>query len=122
MFTTSSQDNGAHTSTIDPKAGYITIINTYIVDPDRAEELLEFLIRSTHSTIKHVPGFVSANLHLSLDRTQLVNYAQWNSREAIAAARENPKVVALMSQQLQIAKSFTPVLYELQACVPAAVA
>jgi hypothetical protein len=56
-----------------------------------------------------VLGFVSANLHVNFDRTQVVNYAQWKGREAIAAARENPKVVAFMREQFQIADSFTPI-------------
>jgi adenine deaminase len=54
-----------------------------------------------------VPGFISANLHVNFDRTQVVNYAQWKSSEATAAAREDPKVVALMREQLQIADSFS---------------
>lgn len=102
---------------LDPRAGYVTIINTYEVEPERAEDLLEFLVRSTISTIRFVPGFVSANIHMSLDRAQVVNYAQWESRGAIAAARENPIVIALMQDQAQIAKSFTPIQYELRASI-----
>ena len=111
---------GSGLTTLDPSAGYITIINTYAVAPERAEALLDFLVRATKETIRYVPGFVSANLHLNFDRTQVVNYAQWKSREAIAAARENPKVIALMHEQLRIAESFTPILYELRQSVPAA--
>jgi len=107
-------------TTLDPSAGYITIINTYAVAPERAEALLHFLVRSTQETIRHVPGFVSANLHVNFERTRVVNYAQWKTREAIAAARENSKVVALMREQLEIADSFTPIQYELRQSVPAA--
>lgn len=45
-------------------------------------------------TLRHLPGFVSFNFHLSLDRTQIVNYGQWGSREAVAAARQDPRIVA----------------------------
>jgi quinol monooxygenase YgiN len=90
-----------------------------MVRPERAEDLLNFLVHSTVETLRHVPGFVSANLHVNFDRTQVVNYAQWKSREAIAAARENPKVGALMREQLQIADSFTPIPYELRQSVAA---
>jgi quinol monooxygenase YgiN len=108
------------TTVIDPKAGHITMINAYAVEPERADELVNFLIEATHSTLRHVPGFVSANLHVALDRTQVVNYAQWESREALAAVRGNAQAAALMQQTLQIAKSFAPVPYELRACLPAA--
>ena len=77
-------------------------------------------MRSTLETIRYVPGFVSANLHVNFERTQVVNYAQWKSHEAVAAARENPKVAALMRQQLEIARSFAPIQYELRNSVAAA--
>ncbi len=107
-------------TTLDPGAGYVTLINTYVVAPERAGELLDFLVRSTLETLRYVPGFVSANLHVNFERTRVVNYAQWKSHEAVAAARENPKVAALMRQQLQIAQSFAPIQYELRNSVAAA--
>lgn len=79
---------------LDPDAGYITIINTYTVASERSEALLDLVRRGTYDTIRHMPGFISASLHMSIDRTKLVNYAQWHSREAIAAAGADPKVKA----------------------------
>lgn len=117
---TTGADTKRATTTLDPEAGHVTIINTYVVEPERADELIAFLVESTRSTVSHVPGFVSANLHVALDRTQVVNYAQWESREALAAARGNARLAALMQEQLRIAKSFSPVLYALRACIPAA--
>lgn len=104
---------------LDSRGGYVTIINTDAVATERAEELLDSLVRSSLSTIRYVPGFVSANLHVSLDRTQIVNYAQWKNQEAIAAARESSKVAALIREQRQIATSFTPIIYELRQSVAA---
>lgn len=112
-------ETGARLATLDPGAGHVTIINTYAVAPERAEALLDLLVRATAETLRHVPGFVSANFHVSLDRTQLVNYAQWRSREAIAAAREHPGVSARIGEAAQIADSFTPVHYELRHSVAA---
>lgn len=103
-----------HLATLDPGAHHVTIINTYVVAPDRAEALLDLLVRATEGTLRLVPGFVSANFHLNEDRTQLVNYAQWRSREAIAAARANPSVAALIRDASEIADSFTPIQYELR--------
>jgi len=70
-------ETGTRRVTLDPAAGYVTIINTYAVAPERAEELLQILVRSTNETLQYVPGFVSANFHMNLDCTQVVNYAQW---------------------------------------------
>jgi len=107
-------------TTLDPRAGYVTIINTYTVSPDRADALLDLIVRATLETIRFVPGFVSANIHVNSDRTQVVNYAQWKSREAIAAARENPDVVARMREAGEIADGFMPVQYERRHSVAAA--
>ena len=107
-------------TTLDPRPGYITTMNTYTVAPERVEEVLDYLVRSATETVRYVPGFVSMNFHVSLDRTQIVNYGQWKSREAMAAARENPKIVALMSETAKIADSSKPIPYELRQCVAAA--
>jgi hypothetical protein len=115
-----SPDPRGETTALDPEAGAITIINTYVVDPKRTDELIAFLVEASRSTLRHVPGFISANLHVALDGKQVVNHGPWKSHEAPAAVRENSQVVALMQEQSRIAKSFAPILYTLRACTPAA--
>jgi quinol monooxygenase YgiN len=117
---TDDASNGAALTTLDPDSGLVTTINTYAVTPERAEEVLEYLIRSANETVRYVPGFLSFNFHLSHDRTQIVNYGQWESRVAVLAARENPKVVALMAETTRVAGPSKPMPYELRKIVPAA--
>ena len=57
------------TSKLVPNNGQLTLINTYTVQPERAEELIEFPTRATQETLRYVPGFISVNLDLSFDRT-----------------------------------------------------
>lgn len=116
-----AQTTEAGLTKLDPSAGYITTMNTYTVAPERVEEVLEYLVRSATETVRYVPGFVSMNFHVSLDRTQIVNYGQWKSREAMAAAHENPKIVTLMSETARIAGGSKPIPYELRKSVPAAI-
>lgn len=42
-------------------------------EAERAEALLDLLLRATDETLRHPPGFLSANFHVNLDRTQVVN-------------------------------------------------
>jgi hypothetical protein len=92
-------ENGAHLTTLDPADGHVTIINTYTVARERAQALLDLLIRATVETVRFMPGFVSADFHINLDGTQVVNHPRWHSRRREAA---------------QIADGFTPILYELR--------
>jgi len=114
-----ASETGACLTALDPDAGYVTIINTYEVAPDRAEALLDTLVRSTVETLRYVPGFVSANVHVSSDRTQVVNDAQWRSHEEIAAAGADAGVAARIREAAQIADSFKPIHYELRHAVTA---
>jgi hypothetical protein len=53
---------GVQITVLDPAVGYLTVINTYAVAPERAEALLNLLVRATTETLRQVPGFVSARL------------------------------------------------------------
>jgi hypothetical protein len=55
------------------------------------EGLLDFLVRATNETIRYVPGFVSANLHVNFDRTEVVNYAQWLNRRRSRPHAKTPE-------------------------------
>ncbi len=48
------------------------------------------LAEATEQVMRHRPGFVSANIHASLDGTRVVNYAQWRSREDFQAMLDDP--------------------------------
>ena len=99
---------------LDPVAGHVTLINTFSVDPARAEELVELLARATEETMRHLPGFVSANLHIAFDRAHVANYAQWRSRGDLTAMLKNPVAQGHMREAAEIAISFDPILYELR--------
>jgi quinol monooxygenase YgiN len=106
-------------TTLHPSAGYITIINRYAVAPERAEELVDLLVRATVETMRYLPGFAAATVRMSVDRTQLVNYTQWRNRESIESAGADPKVAALLREAAQIADAFTPIHYEMRQSVVA---
>lgn len=73
------------TSTISADQDLATLINVFTVDPDKQQQLLDLLSEATEQVIRHRPGFISANMHASLDGTRVVNYAQWRTREDLEA-------------------------------------
>jgi quinol monooxygenase YgiN len=100
--------------TLDPASGYVVLINTFEVDPGRAEELLAELSKATEQTMKNRPGFVSANLHVSQDGRHVANYAQWRTQADLDAMMADPEARAHMHQAGGIATSFSPIYYELR--------
>lgn len=71
-----------------------TVIIIFRVEPERQQKLIE-AIKEFLPTVKTQPGFVSANLHKSIDGVKVANYAQWESIEAFQAFRDNAEVQAL---------------------------
>jgi quinol monooxygenase YgiN len=100
--------------TLDPKSGYLILINTFTVDPAKAEALLSVLADATENGIRQRPGFISANLHISEDKRHVTNYAQWRSRADLEAMMRDPMARVHMGKAIAIAESFEPIYYELR--------
>jgi len=101
-------------SKIQRHAPHTTLINVFTVAPERASELAELLSRATEETMRFVPGFISANIHVSTDGTRVVNYAQWQSPEAYQAIFDDPGAREHMKVCAAVATSFEPHLYTVQ--------
>lgn len=96
---------------ISKNADVVTLINVFIVEPENQQLLIDLLVEATEEVMHKVPGFISANIHKSLDGTHVTNYAQWRSLEEFRAIFKNPDVLAHMPAIGKIAKS-DPTLYE----------
>ena len=91
-------------STITPGQGVLTFINVFTVEPDQQQSLVDLLTEAAEQTFRHLPGFVSANIHRSLDGRKVVNYAQWQSKADFEAMRANPEA----RRHVQAAAAFAP--------------
>src|SRR5436189_5241834 len=103
-------DMTTNASTIRAGAGIFTLINVFSVVPDQQQELANLLIEATEHTMRHLPGFISANIHTSFDSRHVVNYAQWRSRDALERMLGNQDARPHMARPAAIA-SFDPILY-----------
>jgi quinol monooxygenase YgiN len=100
-------------TTLDPTDGYLILINTFTVEPSKAEELIAVLSRATEVGMRHRPGFVSANLHISHDKRHVANYVQWCSKDNLDAMMQDPAAQVHMREAAGIATSFSPIYYDL---------
>jgi heme-degrading monooxygenase HmoA len=101
-------------TTIQEHSPHATLINVFTVEPHRAAELVELLRQATEDVMCHVPGFISANIHLSTDGTRVANYAQWRSAEDFRAMLTDPTAREHMDRCADIATSFDPHLYTVE--------
>jgi len=90
----------------------VTLINVFTVAPEDQQRLVDVLVEATQAVMRKQPGFVSANIHRSLDGTRVANYAQWRSREAFEAMLRDRDAAEHMGEAAKIAERFEPHLYE----------
>ncbi|MBA2305562.1 MAG: antibiotic biosynthesis monooxygenase [Acidobacteria bacterium] len=93
----------------DPRV--LTLVNVFTVKAENQQELVQLLIDATEQTMRHLPGFISANIHRSFDGTKVINYAQWQSKEDFEAMQQNPGAAPHMKKAAALA-SFDPILCE----------
>ena len=64
--------------------------------------------------MSNMPGFISANLHMSTDKKHVANYAQWRSQADIDVMMTDPEAAKHMKEAGTAATSFDPIYYELR--------
>ncbi len=99
-------------TTISTEAPIVTLINVFDVAPEDQQRLADVLVEATEEVISGLPGFLSANIHKSLDGTRVVNYAQWDNRDHYDAMLEKPAAAPHMREAAEIAEKYEPKLYE----------
>jgi heme-degrading monooxygenase HmoA len=84
------------TTAIAKGASPITLINVFTVKPEDQDKLVTMLNEATEKTMRNQPGFVSANIHKSLDGLRVANYAQWRTKQDFEAMLKNAEATAHM--------------------------
>jgi len=101
-------------TTIAENSGCVTAINVFTVEPSNQQRLVELLAGMTETSVRNLPGFVSAALHRSVDGRRVTMYAQWASAqdyENYQAVRSSSGVSPEVAEILAIAR-FEPATYE----------
>ena len=70
-----------------------TVMVRLTVEPENQQRLVDLSAQMVPIFAKQ-PGFVSLNLHRSLDGQQVVTYLQWRSQADHEACQANPEVAA----------------------------
>lgn len=100
LITTISEDNEC-----------VTLINTFLTSgPEEQDEVIKVLTDLTEKAMRHQPGFISANIHRSLDGSAVLNYAQWRTVDHWKVAMQQPEI----QEHLKLVQKYTkkPMLYQ----------
>lgn len=98
-------------TTISIEQDVVTLVNVFTVKPENQQRLVDVLAEAA-ATMKRIHGYVSSNLHESLDGTKVANYVQWESVQDFQAMLENPEAAPHMQEAARIAVKYEPDLYE----------
>ena len=98
-------------TTINSDNKICTLINVFTVSPEKHMEVFELLQQATEEVMSKLPGYISANLHISDDRRTITNYAQWSTREDFYNMMDDPKAKVHMKKIIALVKEFRPVTY-----------
>ena len=92
-------------------ANLVTVINKFSVEPENQKNLIK-LLDDLREIVEKLPGFISANVHKSLDGTRVVSYAQWDSKEDYQAVYTNSNAIPILDDIRKNSK-FTWNIYEI---------
>lgn len=95
---------------ISQDSNLVTIINKFSVEPNNQKKLVK-LLDELRQVVEKLSGFISANVHRSLDGTRVVSYAQWNSKEDYQAVYTNSQTIPLLDEIKKIS-NFSWNIYE----------
>lgn len=92
-----------------------TLINTFIVENENQQDaLINELDNSTKKIMSKFDGFISSNLHKSLDGKKVVNYVQWDSVDHWKNMLNDPLAKESMKEIEKMVTTYEPVLYKVE--------
>src|SRR5436853_1188724 len=93
-----------------------TGITIFTVAPENQQQLVDLIVRAAEEIAQSQPGFISINVHKSLDKTHVISYSQWENRQAFDEILQNTTVIPYVQQILKIA-TIKPNFYEVVAVI-----
>jgi C-6 monooxygenase len=78
------------------EVGFVALVTIDVDGPATQRALIDMLARDVEAWVRKCPGFLSANYHVSIDGTRVVNYAEWESEESYRRSFDlNPSKTAM---------------------------
>lgn len=79
----------ATTTSIGKGKDVLTVIFEFNIKPEQQEDVSSMIQKLVGEIVRHVPGFICSHLHVSTDGEKVLNYFQWESKEAFDKFRQD---------------------------------
>ena len=96
---------------IDDANTVFTLINTFTTVPEDAAKVVDSLKRFSDESASTMEGFMGASVHVSLDKTRVVNYVQWENEAFFKQMFSDARAIAHMREVRTFATAIDPVVY-----------
>ena len=103
-------------TTIVANSQVTTSITVFTVEPENQQQLVDIIVRAAKEVVRKQPGFISINIHKSLDKTHVISYSQWESRQAFNDVLQHATFIPHVQAILKIA-TIEPNFYEVVAVI-----
>src|SRR5215213_9112182 len=90
----------------------VTLINVFTVAQEDQQRLVDVLVDATQKVMRKQPGFVSANIHRSLDGRQVPTTRSGGAERRLRPCSTTKKRLSTWGGAARIAERFEPHLYE----------
>ena len=100
---------------ISAEQAVFTLITVHNCTAENQRELTALLTEAASTIYRHLPGFVSASVHRSLDGSRVTNYAQWRTRAEFEAVRGISAVAPFIERVRSLISDADAHLYEVAA-------
>ncbi|RLV55503.1 antibiotic biosynthesis monooxygenase [Aeromicrobium phragmitis] len=83
----------------------VTFINVIEVEPSKQQEVIDLLVEGTERIISKRPGFISATLLASFDKSCVINVAQWESADDVKSTQGDPEAAEYAKRTAALAQA-----------------
>lgn len=101
----------------------VVLINLLKVEPAKQAALLTLLQQNIETVVRKLRGWRTSRLIAAADGASVVIYSEWDSPDAVAAMRSDPRMTAYFPQILALASldsSLGAAVFEHSTPIPAA--
>lgn len=100
-------------TSIDTQQPIVTLINVFSTQPEHQQQVIDLLWEMNETIYRQQPGYLSTNLHRSLDGVKVVNYSQWQTAEnfRVLNPQQLPTLIPYFQRLGTLCSAIEPHLY-----------